>query len=95
MTVSRSSFATRSGVIPAKAGIHMAGFAVVLAGTVRTSTPMASAEWIPAFAGMTAEGVVAATVLPPGAICDHAPRSAVIPAIAGMKTSLDLRFGAR
>ena len=44
-------------VIPAKAGIHAAGFMVVSKIAVsmpRASTSKAPAEWVPAFAGMTA-----------------------------------------
>jgi len=61
-----SALATRSGVagsgptlavIPAKAGIHVDG-----CGQAAT-TPNASAVWIPAFAGMTTEGVVADAAL--------------------------------
>jgi hypothetical protein len=51
--------APRSGVIPAKAGIHTAEFVEISAEMVRASTTDVSAEWIPAFAGMTAEGVAA------------------------------------
>ena len=54
-----SALATRSGVIPAKAGIHAAAFAPAHGSGV--STPKASAGWIPAFAGMTTEGVDAAS----------------------------------
>jgi hypothetical protein len=52
---SRFAIALRSGVIPAKAGIHACGFAQDDA--IAASTPKATADWIPAFAGMTAEGI--------------------------------------
>ncbi|BCP53324.1 hypothetical protein K32_19410 [Kaistia sp. 32K] len=81
---------TTLAVIPAKAGIHAAGFVEV--GKVVASTPMTSAEWIPAFAGITAEGVGADAALAPRAICDRTPRSAVIPA---MTKSPDLQSCAR
>ncbi|WP_018184620.1 hypothetical protein [Kaistia granuli] len=101
MTVSRAPFATTLSVIPAKAGIHTAEFAGVSAGVVRASTSKAPAEWIPAFAGMTSEGVIVDASLLPGAACGRAPRavvasrSAVIPEFTAMTSRLDLQSGAR
>ena len=71
-------------VIPAKAGIHVAAFAQ--AQWTAATTPEASAVWIPAFAGMTTEGVGAVAALPCRADRDRVARRtlAVIPAKAGI-----------
>jgi len=69
--------ATRSGVIPAKAGIHADRLA--LADGMVTPTSNAPAVWIPAFAGMTAEGAGDDTAFPLRADRDRATRSGVIP----------------
>ncbi|WEK49171.1 MAG: hypothetical protein P0Y66_15645 [Candidatus Kaistia colombiensis] len=75
-------------VIPAKAGIHAAAFTEV--GRVAVSTPKAPAEWIPAFAGMTTEGVVTDAALLSRADCDRVarPMLAVIPAEAGIHAAV-------
>jgi len=68
-----SDFVTHSGVIPAKAGIHAAAFA--RAHGTAASTPKSTAEWIPAFAGMTTEGVsvdAASSVCAAAALSVHA-----------------------